>query len=142
MADQVKPVSQNSIPVFVSEFMSKLFNNGHLHKFAQILIDGIIVGLSFWIAFLIRFDFQVPSQFVGQFILFLPGLVFIYLGSNLIWQTYKLVWHFIGLRDLGKIAQSVAFSAVVCFGLDMLIPHDPSVGRVPFGVILLQPALA
>jgi len=141
MANHVKSVLQDSIPVFVSEFMSKLFNNGFLRKVGQILIDGTIVGTSLWIAFMVRFDFQVPSKYVEQFFLFLPGLVFIYLGSNLIWRIYKLVWQFIGLRDSVKIAQSVAFSAVVSFGSDLLFPHDPSVGRVPFGVILLQPFL-
>jgi FlaA1/EpsC-like NDP-sugar epimerase len=142
MATYAKLVFRNSIPVFVNEFMPKLLNSGRLHKFGQILIDGIIVGISFWVALMVRFDFQVPSEYGRQFFLFLPGLVFIYLGSNLIWHIYKLVWHFIGLRDLGKIAQSVAFSAVVCFGFNLLFPHDPSVGRVPFGVILSQPFLA
>ena len=112
MANHAKPVLQDSIPAFIGEFMFRLFKNGFLRKCGQILIDGIIVGISFLIAFIIRFDFQVPSERVEQFLFFLPGLVFLYLGSNLIWQTYHLVWQFVGLRDSAKIAQSVAFSGV------------------------------
>jgi len=141
MANHAKTVLQDWIQVFVGEFMSKLFKNSFFRKFGQILIDGMIVGTSFWIAFVIRFDLQIPSEHVEQFLLFLPGVVFLYLGSNFIWKTYRLVWHFIGLRDSVAIAQSVAFSAVVSFGFNTLFPHEPSVGRVPVGVVLLQPLL-
>lgn len=103
-----------------------------------ILHDISATILAWWLAFALRFNFQIPEEFVhsivknGYWVIPLQVIVFFYFG------LYKGVWRFASLPDLKRILKaaitSILFILVVRV---MLLPH----GVIPRSVYFLDPIL-
>ena len=77
-------------------------------KANQMFIDGVVVGTTLFMTYLIRFDGHLPSAYRSQFFLIIPCTILLYVAMNYIWGGYELVWHFIGYKDSATLARSLA----------------------------------
>jgi FlaA1/EpsC-like NDP-sugar epimerase len=102
----------------------------------QLLIDGSIVAVALWVAYMIRFDGDLPAPYYRQFVILLPFAVSLYVTSNYISGLYNLVWRFIEMRDAVAIANVVAPAATVLI-MYRLIDSGPL--PIPLGVLLIHP---
>ena len=105
----------------------------------QLLIDGALVGVTVWIAYMIRFDGQLPAEYFRQFLMVLPFAVALYLTSGYLSGLYNLVWRFIGVRDLEAIVDAIVPAAMISVMYRLV---DPQALPVPFGVLFIHPFLA
>jgi FlaA1/EpsC-like NDP-sugar epimerase len=110
-------------------------------KMTQTLIDGAIVGATLLMAYLIRFDGNIPPLYRSQFLFVISFTILLYVAMNYIWGVYGLVWHFIGYKDSGTIAMSLSCSVLLFFALNIIWGETLSHTRIPFGVALLHPML-
>jgi FlaA1/EpsC-like NDP-sugar epimerase len=103
------------------------------------LADVGLVGLAWLLAFLLRFNFELPGEY-------LPGL-FLGLGIGLpvaalcfhFFGLYRGIWVFASLPDLLRIARAVAVTAVVVPAIAIVVFRwDPV---IPRSVFILQPIL-
>lgn len=83
-----------------------------------------LAALSNWLAFLLRFDGNIPAQEWDLFVAMLPLLLTIRALTFYPFRLYDGIWRYTSLWDLRNLALSIAvsslsFAGVVRFGLDM-----------------------
>jgi len=101
----------------------------------QLVIDGTLVALTTWLAYMIRFDGQIPDEYRRQLLMVLPFAVSLYLVSGYVSGLYELVWRFIGIRDAEAIAHGVMPAAIVSILYRVI---DPAPLPVPYGVLFIH----
>lgn len=104
----------------------------------QQVLDGAIVGASFYAAFLIRYEAAIPAYHDYQFwALFLPVIAGRLL-TNYLFGLHRVQWRYIGFSDvLHTIRAYLAFSAALLI-LRFALPAQAGIIRVPASVITIE----
>ena len=79
------------------------------------LIDAITASFSVYLAFLLRFEFSIPPNFLSIFLKILPWFVVIQLIVFYVSGLYARIWRYTSLFDLYAILSSVAISSGISF---------------------------
>ncbi|MEW6530631.1 MAG: nucleoside-diphosphate sugar epimerase/dehydratase [Thermodesulfobacteriota bacterium] len=105
-------------------------------RFTHVLFVAVLVfsGLSFWLSYEFRFDFQVPRAFVRERFFLLPYVALFKLLLFYVLKGHSANWRYVGIRELpGLFAHCFLGSA----GLYIFSTLDtPFI--VPKGVILID----
>jgi nucleoside-diphosphate-sugar epimerase len=104
----------------------------------QQLLDGAIVGVSLYLAFLIRFEGAIPPYHQYQFWALLLPIITGRLLTNYLFGLHRIQWRYVGFRDAFYVSRAyLTFSAVlllVRFGL----PQQAGIIRVPASVVTIE----
>ncbi|MBY0484031.1 nucleoside-diphosphate sugar epimerase/dehydratase [Nitrosomonas sp.] len=109
-----------------------------IRTFIAFTHDFIAIAVAWWLAFLFRFNFEIPAP-SSQFLLeILPWTVLVQ-GSFFLWfGLYRGLWRYASLPDLKRIFVAVMSGTVtvllILWPLGLLV-------NVPIAVILLAPLL-
>jgi FlaA1/EpsC-like NDP-sugar epimerase len=100
------------------------------NRLLQLLVDGALVALAYFLAFVLRFDQGIPprySDLLGQTIAFVVvGKVAIFAAFGL----YQKWWRYVGLRDFETILKAVVTASLVMVGaLFIWSPTDDDLPR-------------
>ena len=68
-------------------------------------------------AFALRFEGDIPPDYVQLFLRGLPIVLVIYGGGLVVFGIQRGLWRYVGLHDLGRILWASVISSVVCFGV-------------------------
>ncbi len=104
----------------------------------QKIIDAVIAGVSFYLAYQIRFEWHVPAASAYQLWLLLPAVMLgrVLLGACL--GTYRLIWRYVGLNDaIVVVRNNLAFSLTLV-ALRFQPAQSPAVLRVPLSIIVIE----
>jgi FlaA1/EpsC-like NDP-sugar epimerase len=87
---------------------------------AQILLDAFLIALSFFGAFLIRFDCRLVGHsqglsYLNQIECFLPAVVALRLLANWYFGLYRRLWRYTGLTEIMELVLSVASVSALLF---------------------------
>ncbi len=91
-------------------------------------------GLSFWMAYDVRFDFQVPRVYSEQRLFIVPYVALLKLLVFYLFGMHRTNWRYVGLKDIpGHVWYNLASSAVLYVGgyLGLIV-------KVPRAVILVD----
>ncbi len=116
-----------------------MFSNRYgIRTFIAFTHDFIAVAAAWWVAYLCRFNFEIPPSSVIFLLQTMPWIVLIQ-GSLFLWLgLYRGLWRYASLPDLKRIVVAVAVGSVAVtltlwlFGL---------LGNVPGAVMMLAPLL-
>lgn len=75
-------------------------------------IDLFAIVISFFGAFLLRFDFTIPAEFSNFYLVWLPIFIVVKLTSFYFFGLYKVIWRFTSVWELLNIVKSVTLSSV------------------------------
>jgi nucleoside-diphosphate-sugar epimerase/NADH/NAD ratio-sensing transcriptional regulator Rex len=104
----------------------------------QRILEGAVVGVSFYLAFLIRYDGAIPPYYEYQFWALLMPMIAGRLLINFLGGLDRIQWRYISFRDgLRTSLVYVTFSAfllLVRFGL----PAQAGIIRIPASVIIIE----
>ncbi|MFA9411362.1 MAG: polysaccharide biosynthesis protein [Deltaproteobacteria bacterium] len=109
---------------------------------SQFLIDVSVLLLAFFLAMLVRFDWDVPSVMFRQLVIVLPYVVLLQYAFLSGFGITRFSWRYISLRDAVRIFAAIAFAAALLISLRLLSPllvdRFPLAryGVVPLGVLL------
>ncbi len=107
------------------------------HPLLVYFSDVVGVALAWWVAYLIRFNFAIPPEFLPGFFL---GLGIVVVLQGLLLRTfglYRSLWVFASLPDLVCIGRAVAVATVLTpLVVVVTVRFAPEVPRLVF---LLQP---
>jgi len=78
--------------------------------------DTLLTALSFWLSYLLRFNFSIPSAFSGKMLALLPVLLLLRLVSYRYFGLYGGVWRFASMSDLLRILKAVTTSSILFAG--------------------------
>ena len=109
-----------------------------MRTFLKFINDVIAVILAWWLAYLFRFNFEIPNLYLFSFEETLPWVIPIQAASFFCFGLYREVWRYVSLHDLRRILYAVLTAAtvvpLVLFMLQILV-------GVPRSVLLLDPIL-
>ena len=112
------------------------------------IIDCIVLSVAFWLAFLLRFDGEIPPNYFERAFVVWPYVVLLQYLVLLTFRTTNYAWKYIGLREAVRIflALAAGSSILLAFRLFLADWLDPNSYapylRIPIGMILIDLALA
>lgn len=111
-------------------------------KQIQFGLDIISLVSAFILAYLLRFDFTIPDQYLHQMLVQLPYVVLVQLVMLILAGVYAYVWRYIGLAEVTSFVKAALWSVFPLVLLRALLPEYFSRWRVPLSIILIDAILA
>jgi len=104
----------------------------------QQILEGTVVGISFYLAFLIRYEGTIPPYHMYQFwALFVPVIAGRLL-TNYMFGLSRIQWRYVGFGDVLSTSRAyLAFSAVLLM-LRFFLPERAGIVRIPASVISIE----
>ncbi len=90
--------------------------------FFFVLCDVAIIVMSLYFAFLLRFEFAIPGEYLHRVFQTLPLFIILKLAIFAIFRIYQVSWRFVGIRDLWNILTALVLSESVLMLLFSLSP--------------------
>lgn len=115
---------------------------------SQTAIDLAILSLALPLAFLIRFDWDIPPQMVARLVLVTPWVVALQYVLLAAFGARRFSWRFISLREVLRIAAAIFASMLLLLIVRLAIPEldDGTTALrhlfLPVGVIAIDGMLA
>lgn len=109
-----------------------------IRTFIAFIHDFIAIAAAWWLAYLLRFNFEIPAASVQLLLEILPWTVLIQGGLFLWFGLYRGLWRYASLPDLKRIFVAV-MSGTVTFLLILWLLG--LLAEVPGAVIVLVPLL-
>src|SRR5437588_8711420 len=89
----------------------------HRHSVPQLLVDGFLVALAYFLAFRLRFErLAVPPRYEDLFEATIPWVVPVSLVVLALFGLYERLWTFVGQRDYEAVVKGVIVATVVVAG--------------------------
>jgi nucleoside-diphosphate-sugar epimerase len=106
----------------------------------RFIIDGVIVGISLYLAYLTRYDGRVPQQQQRQFFLVVVPIIIGRLAFQLLFGVHKHRWRYVSILEGIQIAQAYAAFSLLLLTLRLALPSDShfDLFRLPIGVIAIE----
>ncbi len=96
------------IPFFRTDFAVE-----NLKRMAEILIDLVLIVISYYTAYLIRFEGVMSAGPLNQFIQTLPFVMVVKITAFWYVGLYQTVWRHVGIRDFMNIIKAVLASSLI-----------------------------
>ncbi len=109
----------------------------------QVLADVAVLGGAFFLAYLLRFDFQINVYFFDNALNQLPFVVFIQFASLFLVGAYSIIWRYVSLDDIKAFLKAALISGVILILIRLLVSSEQfSRWQVPLSIILMDTGLA
>src|ERR1700735_2436797 len=96
----------------------------HRHALPQLLVDGVLVALAYFLAFWLRFEGGFrgsDGRYQHLFNVTAWGAVVVTLVALGAFGQYQRLWRFVGQRDYEAVLKAVVVATVVVVGLIALL---------------------
>ena len=104
----------------------------------QRIIDSVIAGVSFYLAYQIRFEWHVPSAAAYQMWALLPAIMLGRMFVGALFGSHRLIWRYIGLDDAIILARNNALFSVFLLAIRLVAHEDFWIIKVPLSVIIVE----
>ncbi len=106
------------------------------HRTVQLLVDAALVGLAYFLAYLLRFDQGIPSRYRE---LLTATIAFVIVGKVAIFAAFGLYqkwWRYVGLRDFETILKAVVAASFVL--VSFLFVWSPTDSDLPRSIAVMD----
>ncbi|MGH2841175.1 MAG: polysaccharide biosynthesis protein, partial [Solirubrobacteraceae bacterium] len=95
----------------------------HRHLLPQLVVDGALVALAYWLAYRLRFDgpLEVPARYQQLFDETIVAAVVISLLVFAALGLYQKWWRYVTQRDYTAIVQAVVIATLLLLGYIALV---------------------
>jgi FlaA1/EpsC-like NDP-sugar epimerase len=100
-------------------------------------IDALFIGLSWWLAFSFRFNFEMPLHFERLMFESIIWPLLCYVGCLEFFGIRRQVWRFTGISELIRINYATGLSALLTAAIVLML----RLPEFPRSVLLLHPIL-
>jgi FlaA1/EpsC-like NDP-sugar epimerase len=113
-----------------------------LNRSMRIALDIGVMSLAYWVAWLFRFEFTIPTVAVDVALLTWPCVIAIQYGAIQVFAVPRMAWRYISIRDAQRVLVSTTVATALLVGLRLLqlLPHADSL--IPLGVLAMDFVLA
>ncbi len=102
----------------------------------QKIIDAMISGISFYFAYEVLFEGQIPAASSFQKWALLPAMMAGQVLTNMALRTYRMIWRYVSLRDAITLARNYALFPAAFLLLEYVTPGLSPLLRVPAGLVV------
>src|SRR5215468_7500496 len=110
-------------------------------RIVQYLLDLGMLAVSFRLAYLLRYDFQIPAARSADFARQLPWAVLIQFGALIAVGAYRFIWRYVGLPELKAFVGAAFLSAAPLLGLRIFLSETHQSWRIPISIIVMSTIL-
>lgn len=110
----------------------------------QVLVDVLVLAAAFWLAFMLRFEGDVPNDMLRRLFFLWPYVVAFQYLCLVLFKVPRFAWRYVGLREVTRIGLATATAAVFLLvarfiGAE-LRDFDPRFryALVPVGVVVID----
>ncbi len=93
----------------------------HRHSLPQLLVDGVLVALAYFLAFQLRFELHVTGRYDELLEATMPWVVPVTLAVLAAFGLYQRLWTFVGQRDYEAAIKGVVVATLVIVGAIALL---------------------
>lgn len=111
------------------------------NKQLQFAFDLIVLVSAFALAYLLRFDFDIPEQWLLHGLTQLPYVVLIQFTMMILIGVYSFIWRYIGMAEVKAFILAALMSALPVLILRMSLPERFQGWMVPRSVIVIDTIL-
>ncbi len=114
----------------------------HLRREVQYILDLAILVAAFALAYLLRFDFQIPPGQIASALVQAPMVVLFEFGAIVLLGIYQFVWRYIGMAEIQAFLRAGFYSALPLVLLRLGLPSAFDQWRVPLSIIFINGVIA
>src|ERR1700742_4762670 len=89
----------------------------HRHALPQLVVDGLLVALAYFLAFWLRFEGTFPGRYSNLLTATIGWVVAITLIALAVFGQYQRLLRFIGQRDYEAVLKAVVVATVIVVGI-------------------------
>jgi FlaA1/EpsC-like NDP-sugar epimerase len=93
----------------------------HRHAVAQLLVDGVLVALAYFLAFWLRFEGDFHGKWGRLFAVTIVGVVAVSIVALTAFGAYQRLWKFVGQRDYEAVLKAMVVATAVIVGAIALL---------------------
>lgn len=105
--------------------LDKTFFAKRVRELGLLLCDAVIVIVCTYAALLARYAPSIDKEALDSVVSFLPRILVSYLGVNIIFRMYHILWRYSDAMQLLRQAMAVVVGFGVSFVWDMLLGANP-----------------
>jgi FlaA1/EpsC-like NDP-sugar epimerase len=104
----------------------------------QVAFDLAVLSSAYWLGFLFRFEFSIPSAWLAPSLIGWPYVVLIEYAMLSALGVPRYSWRYIGMRETARIALALALATGILVGLRLALPVVLEVAVLPYGVVCMS----
>ena len=108
------------------------------HRPFQFASDLLVMVCALWVAYLLRFEFQIPDEHLVALKSQLPLVVLIQLVALLVFGVYDFIWRYIGIGEIKFFIYAGLVSALPLLGMRLFLPIELQDWRIPVSIIVMD----
>jgi FlaA1/EpsC-like NDP-sugar epimerase len=108
----------------------------------QFVLDVIILVAAFALAYLFRFDFEVPRPIALDALTQLPYVLLIQVGALALAGVYSFIWRYVGMNEVKAFVLAALWSSLAIAVIRLTLPGNLAGWKVPLSVTLMGTILA
>ena len=121
--------------IFTGKPFSTLLSVSVLKRSGYLMVlDGLIVALSFYLALPARFAGRPPQQWLDGLFELLPIAILVFLITNYVFGLYHRIWQYAATTEVVPVSLSAAVATSAVALTDLIYPGE---SQLPLGTILL-----
>jgi FlaA1/EpsC-like NDP-sugar epimerase len=114
-----------------------------LRRPVQFMADVIILCGAFFLAYLLRFDFQLNEYYLDNALNQLPFVVLVQFAALFLVGAYSIIWRYVSLEDIKAFLKAALISGAILALVRLLLSPDRFIRwQVPLSVILMDAIFA
>jgi hypothetical protein len=99
-------------------------------------LDLLTLAAAFWFAYLLRFDFRIPTSEVHDALIQLSYVVLIQIATLILVGAYSFSGRTLRMTDITRLTGAACLAAVPVISMRLLLPDSFQGFRVPIAVVI------
>ena len=111
-----------------------------LARSLQVALDCLVLSIAYWLAFLFRFEFAIPSSQIKLILLCWPYVIGVHYSSLVLFNVPRMAWRYMTMRDAARVGFALAASTALVVTGRIVMPLVSSSPYVflPLGVLAMD----